>query len=157
MWRCNYLGTLESTESLALPGEARWCYVVSLDQVQLLTWCQFSVIHPSIYIWFVWAKARKKKKKKKSTCPLNIRGLCSDCWVLPLIIKVQTNSWPVFVGALLVHLPLWLKIPSPSEMTLRKFKGQHPTFSLFFSSLPFRRENLKAKAYKGRVINGQKC
>ena len=44
--------------------------------------------------------------------------------MLPLITKVQTNSWPVFVGALLVHLPLWLKIPSPSEMTLRKFKGQ---------------------------------
>lgn len=156
MWRCNYLGTLESTESLELPGEARWCYAVSLRSSStpntVPVFC-----HPSLNLHMVYVSQGQKKKKKNTTCPLNIRGLCSDCWVLPLITKLQKNSWAVIVGALLVHLPLWLKIPSPSEMIPRKFEGQRPTFSLFFSSLPFRRENLNAKACKGIIINGQKC
>ena len=129
-----------------------------LDQV--LTLYQFSIIHPSIYIQFGGAKAGQKKKpknkKQNTTCPLNIRSLCSDCQVLLLVTKVQTNSRAVIVGALLVHLPPRLTIPSPSEMTPRKFKGQHPTFSLFFSSLIFRNQNLKAKAYKGIIIKWPK-
>lgn len=149
MWRCNYLGTLESTESLELPREVRWCYVVSVDQVQFLTLYQFSVIHPSIYIWFVGAMGQEKKMSFK------YKGSVL-WWVLPLISKVQTNSCVVIVGALLVHLPPWLKISSPSEMTPRKFKGQHPTFSLFFSSLPFRSQSLKARVCKGIIIKQSK-